>query len=133
MGIFDRFRKKKYPERKLSHEQDQASGPEPIPRYPGSVMVDHSRFEPRSGEKEGRVYVEYETIDSAGDIAMWYLDLMTRDRWKIESWTPPYILDKGPAGNEHFITIVYRKDNRRCDIGTKWYPTHTKIWIDIFP
>jgi len=94
-------------------------------------MLKYDKLEPQSWEKEGSVYIEYETTDSVGAVAMWYKDLMTRDGWRIESWTPPYVLDRGPLGNEHFITIVYQKDHRRCDIGTKWYPTHTKIWIDM--
>jgi hypothetical protein len=134
MGIFDRFRKKKqqYPKREdMTGQEDQDSGNEPLPRYPRSVMLKYDKTEPRSWEKKGRVYIEYNISEFVGPVAMWYKDLMTKEGWKIESWTPPYVLETGPKGNEHFITIVYMKDRRRCDIGVKWYPTLTKYWIDM--
>jgi len=135
MGIFYRFRKnssKQYPPREdIIGHKDEDSGEEPLPRYPGSIMMKHSKTEPRSWEKIGGVYIEYKTSEYVGPVAMWYKDLMTKEGWNIESWTPPYVLTMGPKGNEHFITIVYMKDRRRCDIGVKWYPTHTKYWIDM--
>ena len=134
MGIFDRFRKKKqeYPKREdMTGQEDQDSGSEPLPRYPKSVMLKCDKIEPRSWEKTGRVYIEYKTSESVGPVAMWYKALMTKEGWKITSWTPPYVFKEGPKGNEHFITIVYMKDGRSCSIGVKWYPTLTKYWIDL--
>jgi hypothetical protein len=134
MGLFDRFRKKESqhsPREDTAGQEDQDSGDELLPRYPGSIMLKYDKIKPRSWEKTGGVYIEYKTSEFVGPVAMWYKDLMTKEGWTIKSWTPPYVLRTGPKGNEHFITIVYNKDRQSCDIGVKWYPTYTKYWIDL--
>ena len=95
-------------------EQDQASGYEPIPRYPGSVMVSHS-----GGEEN--VYIEYETVDPFDRVTKWYENQMETKGWEIA---------EGTCGGAGFLTLVYQKEDIRCSIGVKWRPSHNKIWID---
>lgn len=137
MGIFKKIfsknktKKQTIEEYKPIPEQDQASGYEPILRYPGSVMTSHSGINQTTSVEKEEVYIKYETTDRFDVVANWYKDQMERDRWKIEAWSPPHFTGKGPCrGTTGFITLVYQKENISCNIGTKYRPKHTLIWID---
>lgn len=50
-------------------EEDQVSGDEPLPRYPGSVMLHHRQVTVSEGSK---TEIEYGTNDSLDDVVDWY-------------------------------------------------------------
>lgn len=133
MGIFDKLfgkkKKDKLEEHKPIPDQDQDSGYEPIPRYPGSVMIQHSVDSTSSAAKR-RVYIEYECMGRFDAPAYWYMDQMESSGWKLEAWSPPRIINRDLSGTTGFISLVYEKEEKRCDIGTKYRTSHTKIWID---
>jgi hypothetical protein len=111
----------------MANEPDQASGYEPVPRYPGAAMISHSV------DENNRIYIEYETIDPLRKVGNWYInqkDYMKNSGWKLESWTPPYAIQNGLSGKEPFMSLVYYKVRGSCSIGVKWYPQQRKIWVD---
>ncbi len=61
-------------------DKDQISGYEPIPRYPGSVMLDHSEISfggPRT------IFIRYGTKASFEEVRDWYLSSLPREGWKL--------------------------------------------------
>lgn len=62
---------------------DQASGEEPVARYPGSVML--SYYKDTSDPLEVKILVDYGTNDDASKVVSWYKDQMVKNGWKLES------------------------------------------------
>jgi hypothetical protein len=77
------------------------------------------------------IYIEYKTTDRVDAPAYWYKKQMKSRGWELKSWTPPHVIHRDLSGFTGFITLVFEKGNKRCDIGTKYHgPADTKIWID---
>ncbi len=62
---------------------DQASGEEPVERYPGSVML--SYYKDTSNPLEMTISVDYGTKDSAEKVAEWYKRELQAKGWQLES------------------------------------------------
>ncbi len=84
-------------EEKKPPEEDQASGDEPLERYPGAVMLSHSITQTTKGSL---IEIEYGTTDSIDEVVDWYegeLDDRAVNKKKEESsgeTTLNYLLDK---------------------------------------
>ena len=59
---------------------DQASGYEPVPRYPGSVMLEHTDMT-FSGMRT--VSISYGTTDSVDDVKNWYVSNIPAEGWTL--------------------------------------------------
>ncbi|WP_086976040.1 hypothetical protein [Archaeoglobus fulgidus] len=62
---------------------DQASGEEPVKRYPGSVML--SYYKDTSNPLEVSIGIDYGTEDSAEKVAHWYKQELQAEGWVLES------------------------------------------------
>jgi len=62
---------------------DQASGEEPLKRYPGSVML--SYYKDTSDPLAVRISIDYGTNDDAAKVARWYKKELVGEGWKLES------------------------------------------------
>ncbi len=60
--------------------EDQASGYEPVPRYPGSVMLEHTDMT-FSGMRT--VSISYGTTDSVDDVKNWYVSNIPAEGWTL--------------------------------------------------
>ncbi len=62
---------------------DQASGEEPVERYPESVML--SYYKDTSDPLEVEILIDYGTNDDASRVVSWYKNQMVKNGWKLES------------------------------------------------
>lgn len=63
---------------------DQVSGEEPLPRYPGAVMIEHVKEKgyPYLGSS---IRASYGTLDAVEKVVEWYSNYLTANGWSLES------------------------------------------------
>lgn len=60
---------------------DITTGTEPIARYPGSIMVLHSKF--TSPEQGSAIQISYATTASTDTVEAWYKDMLAGSGWEL--------------------------------------------------
>lgn len=83
---------------------DQASGEEPVKRYPGSVML--SYYKDTSNPLEVTISVDYGTKDSAETVADWYKRELQAQGWQLES----------ESSDDSEIDLAFAKGKEYIDI-----------------
>ncbi|MEF8779135.1 MAG: hypothetical protein V5A46_00475 [Haloferacaceae archaeon] len=68
-------------------KEDQVSGDEPLPRYPASVMLEHS--EQTVPEEGTKTEITYGTSDSLDDVVAWYEDELEELGQKLKDESEP--------------------------------------------
>jgi hypothetical protein len=104
-------------EREQLPASDQASGEEPISRYPGSVMV--SYYKDTSDPLRLRIEISYGTGDDAAKVAEWYKQLQNKG-WTLES----------ESSDEYGFTLYLTKGGESLDIYVA-KPSETVAYTEI--
>ena len=73
--------------------EDKVSGEEPVTRYPGAVMLEHTSTEVGSVKS---IVITYGTNDNRESVYNWYLENLPKEGWQVMS--------KGEDGGEYFVS-----------------------------
>ncbi|WP_457550378.1 hypothetical protein [Archaeoglobus sp.] len=104
--------------REVLPSHDVVQGKEPMERYPGSVMLEYSKF-------EGGYDITYGTYDEPKKVFDWYSDKLRKDGWKNVN-----VVAK--ATNNEEYTISADKENSFIQVEITKQHAYTEIHLIIF-
>ncbi|MBO8181886.1 MAG: hypothetical protein H0Z28_03720 [Archaeoglobus sp.] len=83
---------------------DQASGEEPIKRYPGAVMINY--YKDTSNPLKLSIGIDYGTKDDAAKVAEWYKQELQANGWALEE----------ESADDTAYSLTFGKDSEYLDI-----------------
>jgi hypothetical protein len=92
---------------------DQASGSEPIPRYPGAIMTSYATMEGITSS-----IISYKTLSDFETVKEWY---MSQKAWPEITIDEPEHIQIREITETEYLEVSIMRQGRHTSIGILWY------------